>query len=368
MRSGAWLGFGLFVSAFIAGCGASKGEKGPPITLDAGTVEDGCDGTFDCDCDAYNVIELPVPPGFTLSIPVAMNDSGWILANAESSTSREPFLLSPDGAITMLPPPEGARRREALGLSPNAEVLGSILVESAWLPSVWFNGTDHVLGTPANDLGGTAMARNARGITVGTGYQVLFHEAVSWAADGTPTKLPGLPRSYESIALGINEAGVIVGKSNANAAGDFSSHAVYWLDGVLYDLGRDSAAIAVNNLGEILIIEEEPEYDRVHSLTGGGRVLTPLAGADTVGALAINDQGVVVGGVGSDQSQPFVENVAVIWPNSSPIDLNSLAHAREPLSLAIAITNDGTILAEGDTAGFILKPNVDCPGVPASSH
>jgi hypothetical protein len=367
MNGGPSLGVAFVVCSLLTGCGASGGMHGPPFMLNAGTDEGRCKGEFRCDCDAYYVAQLPIPNGFTSTTPLAMNDRGWILADAFGLGSRVPFLLSPDGAITMLPPPEGARSRLALGLSPNTEVLGGIQGKQATVPFVWSNGTDHVLGTPAKDLGGTARARNTRGITVGSGYQMFFHEAVTWS-DATPTTLPGLPGAYETIAYGINESGVIVGKSNANVPGDVSTHAVYWVKGIIYDLGEDSSAIAVNDSGEILVIGEEPGSDRVHSLTGSDRVLTAFPGADDVAPVAINDHGVVVGGVGIDASQPVVEYVAVIWPESSPIDLNSLAHAPEPLRLAIAITNDGSILAVGDTAGFILRPNLDCPGVPASSQ
>lgn len=104
----------------------------------------------------------------------------------------------------------------------------------------------------------------------------------------------------ESVALGINNLGQVVGQANVD--GDGSAHAYVWQAGVITDLGSlfgggNSAAQGINNHGEVVGWSETMTGARNAMYWHGGQTIninTALGGASTL-AWDINDNGTVVG-------------------------------------------------------------------------
>ena len=133
--------------------------------------------------------------------------------------------------------------------------------------------------------------------------------AVMWQG-GSISPLPD--GGYNSFALGINDAGVIVGMNFTQ--GTSASRAVRWLPPTvaggpytMEDLGITGDAYGINNVGEIV------GYDNAggafYWFNGQVKKLPPLAAGLRAGAQAINDNGDVVGW-GYDHSQ---SQHAVLW-------------------------------------------------------
>jgi len=137
---------------------------------------------------------------------------------------------------------------------------GLYLVENHAL--LWENGTVTDLG----NLGGTggiagnhACAINNRGQVVGHSELVddtTFHGFL-WTREKGIRDLGTLPGDYASLALGINDRGVVVG---ASLGADFNPRAVRWKNGMMTDLSTlipaDSAlhlllANSINSSGAI---------------------------------------------------------------------------------------------------------------------
>jgi probable HAF family extracellular repeat protein len=158
-----------------------------------------------------------------------------------------------------------------------------------------------------------------------------------------------LPGGSESGALGINDAGQVVGEADTPTVVGTFEHAFLWQDGVMQDLGtlpggRVSQAFGINDAGQVV----------GYSLaTGGGGpflwssgVMQDLNGTPGVSggwANGVNDAGQVVGG-----------RTAFLWQDGVMSDLNTLIDASTPgwvLLDARAINASGQIVGNGTYAG-----------------
>jgi probable HAF family extracellular repeat protein len=169
-----------------------------------------------------------------------------------------------------------------------------------------------------------------------------------------------------SIAIGINDRGAIVGWSQVSfQPGDFGFpdlHAVIWRDGKITDMGSFGGpinlALAVNNQGEAVGQSMFPTF-HLHAFAWRGASLIDLGtlpGDLDSGAGGINSLGQIVGWSAGDQGQS-----ACIWQNGQPIDLNSrISDANWQLEVANSINDYGQIagfgLLNGQFHGFLLTP------------
>jgi probable HAF family extracellular repeat protein len=178
-----------------------------------------------------------------------------------------------------------------------------------------------------------------------------------------------LPGGNNSAALALNEHGLIVGQSEIagqrNEDGDLPMRACLWKDGRIQDLGvlpgfRDSIAVGVNNSGLIVgrcYTRLNPgstpaDFRAVPCAWKDGKILSleGFGGADAY-ACGVNDLGQIVGRshTATDPLSPTFQ--AFLWENGKLLDLNELIPAEDKarwiLRDARAINGRGQILAVG---------------------
>ena len=219
----------------------------------------------------------------------------------------------------------------------------------------------------------------------GTGPFVFDFQGVIWGPKpGQLRQLPPLAGDTVSNAMGINDHGQAVGVSGLCSntllppfvAGP---HAVLWdTDGSVHDLGNlggtvdptllavGNAALAINNQGQVVGT----------SATAGNTIHHPflwtkqtgiqdlgLLDGDMIGAgLAINNQGDVVGAsVGGPG--PLDHPRAAVWSKGEKFDLNDRVVGSSPLYLltAFGINDAGQIVGfgvdgDGNVHGFLATP------------
>jgi uncharacterized membrane protein len=254
------------------------------------------------------VRKLPVPKGFHSAEPVAITASGQIVVDAFDAQHRNRGAFVYSGSSPAALPGE---QTFVHGASPSGLVLGE------WVPAgearaqavYWSNNVPHVLELCC---GGTLKAANRSGVMVGEAYdeQGQYH-AFAW--DG-PLRKPRL---------------------------------------IVPD--RYSAAIAINNSGDILIQAGREVY-----LEHGGQLRALQLAPGTVNtARSMNNCGVIVGGYGpdSDRYRGF------LWSATGGFhDVNSLIPPDSGWTIqdALAINDRGEIIGKStrhrEEAGFVLTP------------
>jgi len=182
--------------------------------------------------------------GSTQTAANSINDYGKIvgLSKLEGGDRNHAFLWD-SGNMTDL------GMGVALSINNNSQITGYNGNSHAVL---WQNDMSIIdLGT----LGGKASwgeAINETGQIVGESFitgDSAIH-AFLWQ-DGTMEDIGILPGYINSIALGINDIGQVVGKSEISIAGQLYSEAFLWQDGKMTDLGMGTA-LAINNNGWIV--------------------------------------------------------------------------------------------------------------------
>jgi probable HAF family extracellular repeat protein len=277
--------------------------------------------------------------------------------------------------------------------------------------------------------GGTATAINDAGVVVGDQYRVNpnRHLAVIYNLDGSITTVPPLgeenppfdhsdrlfginnagdavgysepadsipphavlytggelmdlgtlPGDLFSWAYGINDDGVIVGKSGG---GGFN-HAFIYQDGVMSDLGTlggsNAIADAITNNGLIAgySTPDDASNDHAFLLTpqDGMIDLGTLPGDDASYAYGLNSLGQVVGA-----SKSGGTSTAFAYQDGQMVDLNTVVDnlGNWTLQSATGINDSGVIVGYGDVLlsvghrihGFMLTPTEDGGGVPIRAH
>jgi len=157
----------------------------------------------------------------------------------------------------------------------------------------------------------------------------------------TVTDLGGLDAATSAPAMGINNAGQIVGKS--------ADHAFLWEHGKMTDLGtlggNVSSANAINDRGEI-VGESETATGELHAFLWQRRSMTDLGIAGEISsAHGINNRGEIVGATFAKD----VRGGAVLWQNGQRQPLGDLGPSGSG-STAMAINNRGEIA--GVSSGF----------------
>jgi probable HAF family extracellular repeat protein len=152
-----------------------------------------------------------------------------------------------------------------------------------------------------------------------------------------------------SWALGINDAGAVVGASALGAYPDTRSHAFVWRNGVMTDLGtlaggQSSQATAINQDGTIVGWSHNRAGDMraVRWKNGTKRSLGTLGGRNSQ-ALAINVYGVIVGWSETASGNRH----AFIWKDGVMTDLGTMGGT---FSTATGINRAGAVVGYSTTA------------------
>ncbi|MGA8761437.1 MAG: hypothetical protein WB562_00990 [Candidatus Sulfotelmatobacter sp.] len=250
----------------------------------------------------------PLLQGGGMAAAQGVNSSGTIAGWAIVSGNHQAVYWSAGGALVQL---------------------GSLGIQEQWSFAYAINTAGMIVGqtaVPLTDTGhafvwtatggmqdlGTLFGRNAassasavndNGDIVGwSNNQTGNTHAVVWK-DGEIKDLGTLPNGFTSHALGINNAGLIVGDSDSGTSHG-SPHAVLWYpDGAIHDLGTGSGgysfALGINNSSQVTGYYETSHFGFVHPFiwtqAGGIQDLGVLKGFPNGFGSAINDAGVVAG-------------------------------------------------------------------------
>lgn len=290
--------------------------------------------------------------------PNALNNAGQVIGDG---------VLWQNGETTRLP-------IRAMAINNTGQVVGfrgsgivSAMTEHNVHAYLWQNGKYRDLGTPIRTSQLYAYGINDAGQIVGSTYW----SPLLWDA-GKKIHLPSLVNNPRFTilpceALGINNAGVIVGYGNTARV---EQQPVVWQKRRLSKLAllpgcREGEAVAINARGDIVGACSLRRYGRPRRacvwLNRRPRALGTLPGDTDAEARAINAQGQVVGFTGAEVKKTW-RTRAFLWQNGQLSDLNALLppHSGWRLESASGINDRGQIVGSGRHNGkpraFLLTP------------
>lgn len=315
----------------------------------------------------------------------------WALAAMLASA---PALAAQQYKVTDLGLLPGGHYLDAYDINDAGSVVGYGYSTEGNRAFRWVNGQLQNLGATSPDDYSGAYGINNAGVAVGSSGG----KAVQWTPGQAPVVLNSLPgassayanainnhgtvagwsggvatvwrngqvsalSSTDSIAIDINDAGLVVG-----ATGSYSSeqHAATWKDGAQTLLETpvgysSSAGLGVNNQNTIVGRVTESNIDQAALWAAGQvQILAPVAGDAGSIAYDINEKGQVVGlSISLAHGYDFR---AALWEGGQTYDLNSLVANGQGWEFwqAHAINESGQIIGWGRFNGrghsFLLSP------------
>ena len=265
-----------------------------------------------------------------------------------------PAAADPTYVITDLTPalPSGGYSLGA-AINNSGQVAGASGATIDSTATLWANGSSTNLGT----LGGatsSASAINASGQVVGQSTSGAGGSLAFTSSNGSPmTALPNITGATSSVALGVNNAGQIVGNTDINSFTfatiwtNSTSSPVVFTDANSQDV--TGSANAINNNGVVVGTNTSSSQAFVSSTSNTVAVPLPsLTGSNGSQALAVNDPGQIVGSaiIGSSTN-------ALLWQNqaSTPLNLGSLgSFSVYAISSANAINSIGQVVGNSTTS------------------
>lgn len=294
--------------------------------------------------------------------PQALNDQGLVIGAVNSAqpggTTRTAVLWSGE-TWQALPHVPGGFHIEPLGVNNAGQVVGS----DGGLAFIWQAGNTQRLsafGPPSR-----ANAINEAGIAVGMDGT----QAIRWT-NGVAQALERPAHLSSAQALGLNEAGVIVGVGRLSAEGDAPTVALRWQGEQVGQLAQGDAinaqATAVNEAGTVIGHAQFADGREQAARWDGDSLswLAQLSPQATARAFGISDAGLIVGQskIWQDVAQGSFVSRATLWEGTAAHDLTDLLSNGDgwTLSAAMGINASGQIvgqgLYQGKRVGFILSP------------
>ena len=286
------------------------------------------------DAQTYKLTELSAIGGVT-SYANSINNTGHVVGASATVNGVTHATLWTNAVASDIGALVGSSSY-AMSINNAGEVAGFAMMHSDGPHAIkWSNSN-------VTDLGrGFASSINSTGQIVG-----YWSDATLWSG-GIASNLGN------GIASSINDSGMVVGYSYSGS----QSNAIVWSGGVRTYLGKDSAAYAINNLGQV-VGESKANNGEWHAAlwSGGEKIdLGTLGGMHTV-AFDINEMG---------QSVGYGSGGALLWNGTVQVDLNAAIEGAPGgffhLSMANGINDRGEIIANGVNANnyshaFLLTP------------
>jgi probable HAF family extracellular repeat protein len=321
----------------------------------------------------YIVRDLGSLPGGDYSSAVAVNNSSVAAGMSfDSVDDHHAVLWSPNGSIADLGATFGDASSEAFDVNDLGQAVGNAAQEAV----LWSGGSQIALDAVGYQRS-EARGINDLGQVVGwvrSAGDYKNHLFIWQDANGNGVSDPGEMQfpygpDVDAIALGINDAGQVVGQRWFDGAGQprgfLKNGPVTKILGTLG--GTSSLARAINASGQVVgTAQNLSGLDHAflwtpsvpNGTTGIMTDLGALASYPRSEAFDINDQGAIVGRVRSNTGVYR----AVIFTNAGPKDLNSYISASSGWTLleARGINNSGWIvgrgLYNGESRAFMLIP------------
>lgn len=296
--------------------------------------------------------------GGTQTQPLGINDLGDVVGSSflAGDTVSRPFLWS-GGVMQQLPLLPGDTSGSARAINNLGQIVG-ISVSRAVR---WDNGVVTDLNTAATAAAGWVQLRAALGINdagqiVGYGQRTgspLTTLRAFLLTNGVITDL-GTLGGGSATGWGINNAGQVVGQSTIDAT-NANGHAYSWTNGVMTDLGgldlggvlgALNIARSINDFGEAAGSWRSGATGTVPLFWDAAGTPTVLPGPDGAAQDINNLQQIVGGGT----------NGAVLWEGGAAIDLESLISPAVELLGAQAINNVGQVAGQTvSRRGFLMQ-------------
>lgn len=255
--------------------------------------------------ESGSLTDLGVLPGMTSSAAEDINASGRVVGYSSSGSVYRAFTWSETDGMRVLSTLGGCCS-QAFAINDNGDIAGSSTLPGNAVTHavVWRNGVITDIQAPSFAQGSSeAWDINGLGQVVGT-YFAGPGRSYTWTAAGGMQLLRS-PTANGDEALGINDNGEIVGWAVPAAGGQ--NQAYLWTAGVFEELGTlggaGSVAIAVNEAGEV-VGRSDTGIRRSGALQHVAFLWTEIdkmrslglnAGTDYAQAWDINENGWVVG-------------------------------------------------------------------------
>jgi len=309
------------------------------------------------------VMDLGTLPGFFHHTAWAVNENGWVVgtARAQATNTTAAFLWKPGTGMASLPAPAGLVNPRALAINAAGDVAGYAVdpTSGASHATLWRAGNPPIdLGTlnPSSTqaLASQALGINDAGVVVGTSEvgniasPFPLRLAFRWTQTSGMVALPMPPNPRDAQAFAINNAGDIVGYAQTVGG---EPRAVLWSGSSFTDLGvlpggNTSSAAAVNASGVVVggSASAVGSHGFLWTATQGMSDLGALGGTFPQGptseARGINDAADVVG---SGQNV-LGANPGYFWRNGTLYTLPPLTSSPTEFATARDINNAGKIV------------------------
>jgi len=333
----------------------------------------------------YNLTDIGLLSGGTYSEALSINDSGQVVGYADTPQGTRGFVWSASKGMKILKPLLGDAATFAIQINNNGVVAGYSGADPITGPGflgravTWnLNGNPTLVGGLAGFTYSIARGVNDSGEISGISYNTFANRESWFRATGGSFQDLGLPSgATASDILIMNNvhqvAGYYIDGSNNRYPFIWSSASGYnllpGLSGSTFN-----QAIGLNNAGQVVGrgIVSGHDHAMFFSPTTGTLDLARPAGANDADAYGINDWGVVVGEFGIPDETSSSNISGYVWNAIvGMIDLNTLLAQSPPAGWRIinaeTINNHGQIGAMvsvngGPDRAVLLTPSVS--GVP----